>query len=67
MNHLVASLILENETRSLHDLEYWVITKSGTRSQIVSDAEELGRILVEELGVQVTGEESRRLYEGLDS
>ncbi len=67
VNHLVASLILEDETRSLRDLEYWVITKSGTRSQIVGGAEELGRILVEELGLQITGEEGRRLFEGLDS
>lgn len=67
VNHLVASLILADETRSLRDLDYWVITKSGTRSRMVGDAEELGRILVEELGLQVTEKESRRLFEGLDT
>ena len=67
VNHLVVSLVQENETRSLRDLEYWVTTKSGTRNQKVSDSKHLRRILVEELGVQVTGEEGRRLFEGLDS
>jgi len=67
VNHLVVSLIQANETRSLRDLEYWVITKSGTQNQEISDSEQLRRILVEEFGVQVTEEESRRLYEGLDT
>ena len=67
VNHLVASLIQANETRSLRDLEYWVITKSGTQNQEICDSEQLRRILVEEFGVQVTEEESRRLYEGLVS
>ncbi len=67
VNHLVVSLIQANETRSLRDLEYWVITKSGTQNQEISDSEQLRRILVEEFGIQVTEEESRRLYEGLDT
>ncbi len=67
VNHLVVSLIQENETRSLRDLEYWVIQKSGTHNREISDSEQLRRILVSELGVQVTEEESRRLYEGLDT
>ena len=67
VNHLVVSLIHENETRSLLDLEYWFITKSSTQSREISDSEQLRRILVGELGVQVTEDESRRLYEKLDS
>ena len=67
VNHLVVSLIQANETRSLRDLEYCVITKSCTQNQEISDSEQLRRILVEDFGVQVTEEESRRLYEGLDS
>lgn len=63
VKHLVVSLIKENETRSLVDLKYWVNTQSGTRSQEIGDAEQLRRILVDELGVQVTGTESRKLYE----
>ena len=67
VNHLVASLIQESETRSLRDLEYWVLTKSGTQNREISDSEQLRRILVGELGVQVTEDESRRLYERLDT
>ena len=67
VNHLVVSLLQANETRSLRDLEYWVSTKSGTQNQEIGDSEQLRRILVEELGVQVTEEESLRLYEGLDT
>lgn len=67
VNHLVVSLIQANETRSLRDLEYWVIKKSGTQNLEISDSEQLRRILVGELGVQVNEEESRRLYQGLDT
>ena len=67
VNHLVGSLIQESETRSLRDLEYWVIQKSGTQHRKITDSEELRRILVGELGVQVTEVECRRLYEGLDT
>ncbi len=67
VNHLVVSLIQEIETRSLRDLEYWVITKSGTRNQVISDSEQLRRILVGELGVQLTEDECRWLYEKLDT
>ena len=59
VKHLVVSLIKENETRSLVDLKYWVNTQSGTRSQEIGDAEQLRRILVDELGGQVTGTKSR--------
>lgn len=65
VNHLVASLILENETRSLRNLNYLVIKQSGSKNQEVSDSEKLWRILVGELGVQVTKEESRQLYKRL--
>ncbi len=66
VNHLVVSLIQAQETRSLRDLDYWVITTSGTQNQNIVDSEQLRRILVGELGVQVTEEECRRLYEELD-
>ena len=66
VNHLVASLILEDETRSLRDRTYWVITKSGSQEQEVCDTGHLRRLLVDEFGLQVTEEESRRLYEGLE-
>lgn len=65
VNHLVVSLIQENETRSLIDLKYWHITKSSTQIQELSDSEQLRRLLVGELGVQVTEDESHRLYKKL--
>ena len=67
VNHLVVSLILSGETRSLRDLEYWVITASGTQKQKIRSSEDLRQILVEELGVQVTKAEGCQLYEELDT
>jgi len=67
VNHLVVSLLKDNETRSLRDLEYWVISNSGTRSCVIGDSEQLRRILVDELGVQVTRDESHLLYERLNT
>lgn len=65
VNHLVASLIQDTETRSLRDLEYWVISKSNTRNLKINDSEQLWKVLVGELGIQVTEDESRQLYEKL--
>ncbi|MFT5702638.1 MAG: N-hydroxyarylamine O-acetyltransferase [Desulforhopalus sp.] len=63
VNHLVASLLLKSETRSLLGLEYRLISNSGTQSQNINSSEQLKCILVDELGVQVTDNESRRLFE----
>lgn len=63
VNHLVVSLIGSKEIRSLVDLRYWIIEKSSTKSHDISSPEELRRILVDELGIQVTDDESRELYE----
>lgn len=65
VNNLVASLILENETRSLRNLEYWVTRQSGTQIQEISSSEQLWRILIGDFGIQVTEKESRQLYEKL--
>lgn len=62
VNHLVVSLLLAAETRSLRDLEYWVISESGKVRHEISSPERLGQILVDELGVQVSEEEGRRLF-----
>jgi N-hydroxyarylamine O-acetyltransferase len=67
VNHLVVSLIKESETRSLRDLDYWIVTNSNTHRQEVGDYLLLKNILIEELGVQVTEEEARRLYDELDT
>jgi len=67
VNHLVVSLILDHETRSLRDLRYWVISRSGTQKIEINSTEHLRKILVGELGVQITTEESWTLYKKLAS
>lgn len=67
VNHLVASLIQDHEIRSLRDLEYWVISQSVTRNIEINDSEHLRKILVGELGVQITEDEGRQLYEKLNA
>jgi N-hydroxyarylamine O-acetyltransferase len=67
VNHLVVSLILAEETRSLRDLDYWVISPTSTQQDKIGDCEHLRRILVDELGVRVTEAEGRRLFEDLDN
>lgn len=67
VNHLVVSLILADETRSLRNLEYWVIRQNDTRSLEVRDGGHLRAILVDELGVQVTEEEGVQLYQVMNA
>lgn len=62
VNHLVVSLIGDNETRSLVDLKYWLIGQNSTQNLDISSSKELGHILVNELGLQVTEEEIHQLY-----
>lgn len=63
VNHLVVSLLLESETRSLRNREYSVITQSGVRSTAVRDSGQLRELLVGEFGCQVSEAESRRLFD----
>ena len=67
VNNLVASLILVSETRSLQNLEYRVITQSDSQNMKINESEDLWKILVNELGVQVTRDESRQLFEKLST
>jgi N-hydroxyarylamine O-acetyltransferase len=67
VNNLVAALILESETRSLRNLEYWVTQQSGTQIQKITNSEQLWRILVGELGIQITEKEGCQLYKKLNA
>ena len=67
VNNLVGALILENETRSLRNLEYWVTRKSGTRIQKFCSSEQLRQILVGALDIQVTQKEGDQLFEKLNA
>ncbi|MCP4142000.1 MAG: arylamine N-acetyltransferase [Chloroflexi bacterium] len=63
VNHLVISRILDNEIRSLRNLAYWIIKKSGTQEEIISTAEDFRQILIDELNIRVAEAESLKLYE----
>ncbi len=63
VKHLVTSRILEDETRSLIDLKYWVIRQSETQSMEIANPKELEQILCEELGLRASENECRQLYE----
>jgi N-hydroxyarylamine O-acetyltransferase len=65
VNNLVASLILDEEIRSLRNREYRVIRASEDEVTTITDAADLARILDGELGLRVTDEECRRLFAAL--
>jgi len=67
VNHLVVSLIMDHEVRSLRDLEYWIIDRTGARKQTVEDADQLGRILADDFGLRITQAETIHLYESSHS
>lgn len=67
VNHLVASLIHDTKTLSLRDLDYWIISQADTQKTKINDSKQLWEILVGELGVQVTEDESRQLFEKLNA
>ncbi|MFM7064173.1 MAG: hypothetical protein ACKO04_11870 [Actinomycetes bacterium] len=49
--------------RSLRNTEYWVITAGGQDQRVIGDATDLHRLLESELGVRVTPDEARVMYE----
>lgn len=67
VNTLIASLLLDGEARSLRDDVYQVMTPDDTRAQEVSGADELRRILAEELGTRVTASEAATLWADVEA
>jgi N-hydroxyarylamine O-acetyltransferase len=65
VNNLVASLILEDEVRSLRNRDYWVIREDSTTTTAITSAEQLRGLLASELGVQVSAAEGQRLFDEL--
>ena len=61
---LVASVIHDDEVRSLRDTEYRVIRDGGEEATGVASAEHLRELLATQLGVDVTPDEAVRLYAG---
>jgi N-hydroxyarylamine O-acetyltransferase len=67
VNNLVASRILDAEIRSLRNRDYWVLRPGGDVRTRVDSPRALRILLEEELGVHVSDNESRRLFEALPS
>ncbi len=65
VNNLVASLILDDEIRSLRNRDYWVIRAEGTTTTSIGSAAQLRDLLGAELGLRVSEAEGRRLFDEL--
>lgn len=65
VNNLVASRILETEIRSLRNRWYRVQRAEGSVDTEVADADQLGVVLRDEFGLNVTDDEVRLLFGGL--
>ena len=61
---LVASTLLDGETRSLRDRDYWVIRADGVESRRIDDPDELAAILLNDFGLRVDHAECVRLLDG---
>jgi len=58
----VAARILDDEVRSLRNREYHVIRATGSEVEVVGDERRMHAILTGELGLQVSSDESARLF-----
>ena len=65
VNNLVASLILDDEVRSLRNRDYWVIRADATTTTAITSAPQLQELLADELGLRVTAAEGQRLFDEL--
>lgn len=62
VNNLVASLIMDDEVRSLRNRDYRIIRPGGDAIVAIDDATHLHSVLANEFGIRVTDDESRRLF-----
>jgi len=65
VNHLVVSRLMDAETRSLRNRDYWIIDAAGHRSTQLVDAAQLQSLLVDAFDVRVTEAEALRLFSNL--
>jgi len=63
VNHLVVSIILDDEIRSLRNHEYRVTTGSGEKRQVIADGRQLQETLLSKFGVRVKRAEAQHLFE----
>lgn len=66
VNHLVASVILPAEIRSLRNRGYRIIRAMGDTDVEVRSAEQLTALLRDDFGLRITDAEGRRLFDDLD-
>jgi len=62
VNHLVVSIIMDDEIRSLRNREFRVITGSGEQRHAIADGTQLREILKTRFGVRVDESEGHRLF-----
>lgn len=62
---LVASRILDDEVRSLRNRDYWILRSEGSTVARVIDADDLRRILVADMGLELSQGECDRLFAGI--
>jgi len=63
VNHLVVSRIMDDEILSLRNREFWKITGTGERREVIKDSRQLHEALTDQLGVEVNQNESHLLFE----
>ena len=62
VNHLVVMRTAAVEVRSLNDRSYAVLRPTGDSREVIDSAARLHEVLIDELGLDVTSEESDRLF-----
>lgn len=62
VNHLVASRILDDEIRSLRNRDYRITRADGDEDVSIADADHLTAVLRDDLGLNITDDEGRRLF-----
>jgi len=67
VNNLVASLIMDDEVRSLRNREYRVLRGNAHTSSSITSAPQLRDLLSAEFGIQVSDGEAQRLFDELPS
>jgi len=67
VNNLVASLILDDEVRSLVNREYRVLRGDAHTASRITSAPQLSDLLSTEFGIQVSDAEAKRLFDELPS
>lgn len=66
VNHLVVSRILEQEVRSLRDLELRILTEKTELKTRIESADQLATVLCEQFNIEVSSADSFNLFDKFD-